>query len=98
MLWVYDYYKYFSSYSAGIDFRRHNLCRRQIMTTKVYPRTVRGKCWLDVGPSSTTLAQHLASISETSVFAGWQVIRQYSHLLPNTLVAQAIKVGWPSGT
>ena len=25
MLWVYDHYKYCYSYSAGIDFRRHNL-------------------------------------------------------------------------
>ena len=24
MLWVYDYYKYVYSYSAEIDFRRHN--------------------------------------------------------------------------
>ena len=36
-------------YSAGIDFNRQNLtsvdesdvCRRQILTTKVYPRAVR---------------------------------------------------------
>ena len=27
-----------------------------------------------------------------------QVIEQYSYLLPNTLLAQAGKVGWPSGT
>ena len=25
MLWVYDHYKYFDSYSAGIDFWRQNL-------------------------------------------------------------------------
>ena len=25
MLWVYGYYKYFNSFSAGIDFRRQNL-------------------------------------------------------------------------
>ena len=25
MLWVYDLYKYFYSYSAGMDFRRQNL-------------------------------------------------------------------------
>ena len=25
MLWVYDHYKYFHSYSAGIDFSRQNL-------------------------------------------------------------------------
>ena len=31
---VYDYYKYFYFYSAGIDFRR------QILTTKVDPRAV----------------------------------------------------------
>ena len=65
MLWVYDHYKYFYSYSAGIDFRRQNLtniniftrkecgdrlytsesdvCRRQILTYKDGPRTVRAK-------------------------------------------------------
>ena len=37
MLWVYGHYKYFYSYSVGIYFSR----RRQILTTKVYPRTVR---------------------------------------------------------
>ena len=37
MLWVYGYYKYFYSYSAGIDFRR------QILTPKVDHRTVRFK-------------------------------------------------------
>ena len=36
MLWVYDQYKYFYSYSAGIY-------RRQILMTKVDPRTVRVK-------------------------------------------------------
>ena len=25
LLWVYDHYKYFYSYSAGIDFRRQSL-------------------------------------------------------------------------
>ena len=35
MLWVDDHYKYFNSYSAGIDFRR------QILTSKVYLRAVR---------------------------------------------------------
>ena len=25
MLWLYDNYKYFCFYGAGIDFRRHNL-------------------------------------------------------------------------
>ena len=37
MLWVYDSYNYFFSYSAGIDFGR------QILMTKVDPRTVRVK-------------------------------------------------------
>ena len=37
MLWVYDQYKYFYSYSAAIDFRR------QILTSKDDPRTVRVK-------------------------------------------------------
>ena len=35
MLWVHGHYKYYYSYSAGIDFRR------EILTTKVDPRTVR---------------------------------------------------------
>ena len=35
MLWVYRSYKYDYSYSAGIDFRR------QILTSKFDPRTVR---------------------------------------------------------
>ena len=39
MLWVYGHYKYFISYSAGIDFRRQNL-RRQVQTSKVDPCTV----------------------------------------------------------
>ena len=48
MLWVNDHYKYLSSYSAGINFRRQNLSdsdvyRRQILTTKVDPRAVRVK-------------------------------------------------------
>ena len=38
MLWIYDQYKYFNSYSAGIDFRRQNLTC-QILKTKVDPRT-----------------------------------------------------------
>ena len=33
----------FSYFSAGIDFRRQNLYRRQILTIKVYPRAVRFK-------------------------------------------------------
>ena len=37
MLYVYGRYKYLYSYSAGIDYRR------QILTTKVYPRTVKVK-------------------------------------------------------
>ena len=37
VLWVYGHYKYFYSYSAGIDFRR------QILTSKVDPRTERVK-------------------------------------------------------
>ena len=37
MLRVYDHYEYFYSYSAGIDFSR------QILTTKVDPRTARVK-------------------------------------------------------
>ena len=37
MLWVCDHYKYFISYSAGIDFRRH------MLTSKVDPRTERVK-------------------------------------------------------
>ena len=36
MLWVYDNYKYFYSYSAGINFYR-----RLILSTKVDPRTLR---------------------------------------------------------
>ena len=52
MWWVYDHEKYISSYSAGIDFSRQNviqlltltesgLCRRQILMSKVNPRTVK---------------------------------------------------------
>ena len=37
MLWVHGHYKYFQFYSAGIDYRR------QILSTKVGPRTVRVK-------------------------------------------------------
>ena len=40
MLWVYGHYKYVYSYKAGIDFSRQN-CRRQILSTKVDPRSVR---------------------------------------------------------
>ena len=48
MLWVYGHYKYVYSYSAGIDFTRQNLTsvdvyRRQILTSKVDPRTVKVK-------------------------------------------------------
>ena len=35
MLWVYGHYKYFHSYSAGINSRRQNL------TSRVAPRAVR---------------------------------------------------------
>ena len=43
MLWVYDHFKYFYSYSAGIDFSpsESDVYRRQILTTKVDPRAVR---------------------------------------------------------
>ena len=42
MLWVYGHCEYFYSYSAGIDFSRHNLrSLRQILTTKVDPRDVK---------------------------------------------------------
>ena len=44
MLRVYGHYKYLYSFSAGIDFRRQNLTsvyRRQILTSKVDPRTER---------------------------------------------------------
>ena len=37
-LWVYGYYKYLYSYSAGIDFSRY-----QILKTEVDPRAVRVK-------------------------------------------------------
>ena len=48
MLWVHDHYKYFYSYSTGIDFKRPNLTsRRQILTPNVNPRTVRVKTTLD---------------------------------------------------
>ena len=44
MLWVYAHYKYFYSYSAGIDFRRQTLtCADVSLTTKVAPRAVRVK-------------------------------------------------------
>ena len=47
MLQVCGDYKYFYSYSAGIDMIRQNLtstdCRRQILTTKVDPRALRAK-------------------------------------------------------
>ena len=60
MLWVYGQHKYVNSYSAGIDFSRQNLtytgdklwssecdvCRRQILTSKVDPRAVRVKIFL----------------------------------------------------
>ena len=35
LLWVYGHWKYFNSHSAAIDFRR------QILMTKVDPRSVR---------------------------------------------------------
>ena len=41
MLWVYGHYYNFNSISAGIEFRRQNLTRRQILTFKVDPRVVR---------------------------------------------------------
>ena len=37
MLWVYNHYKYFHSYSVGIDYPR------QLLTTNVGPGTVRVK-------------------------------------------------------
>ena len=36
MVWVYGHYKYFYSYSSGIDFRR-----RQILTTEGDPHAVK---------------------------------------------------------
>ena len=47
MSWVYNHYKYVYSYSAGIDFRR------QILTTKVDPRTVRVKKYKNVNRKLT---------------------------------------------
>ena len=49
MLWVYGQYKYFYSYSAGIDFSCQNLTStfwRQILTTNVDPRALRVKTWI----------------------------------------------------
>ena len=40
MLWVYDLWKYFCSYSAGMDFGRHNL-KSTLQTNIVDPRAVR---------------------------------------------------------
>ena len=48
MLWVYDHYKYFYSYSAGIDFSRQNL------TPKVDPRAVT----VNIVSPAVALAQH----------------------------------------
>ena len=44
MLWVYDHYKYFNSYSAGIDFSHQNLTSTE--SHKVYPRPVRVKLFI----------------------------------------------------
>ena len=42
MLWVYGHYKYFYSFSAGIDLDvRSDVCRRQVLTSKVDPHAVR---------------------------------------------------------
>ena len=49
MLWVYGHYKYFNSFSAGIDFRR------QILTSKVDPRTEMVKANLTKRPETWTL-------------------------------------------
>ena len=38
MLWVYEHYKLFNSFSAGIDFRRQILTTKSILTSKVDPR------------------------------------------------------------
>ena len=48
MVWIYGHYKYFYSFSAGIDFKRQNLSEsdvyiRQILTSNVDPRDVRVK-------------------------------------------------------
>ena len=40
MLWVYGHYKYFLSYSGGIDFRRQHLTSTDV---KFYPRAARVK-------------------------------------------------------
>ena len=40
MLWVYGHYKYFYSYSAGIDFSRQNPTSTDV---RFYPRAVRVK-------------------------------------------------------
>ena len=53
MLWVYGHYKYFDSFSAGIDFRRQNL------TSKVDPRAVSVNTQL----SSTLLVQPTNCVS-----------------------------------
>ena len=52
MLWVYDHYKYFNSFSAEIVFIRQN------MMYKDCPRTER----VNVGELSVTLVQHLFDI------------------------------------
>ena len=48
MLYVYEHYKYVYFYSVGIDFRR------QILTSKVDPHTVRA----NVGPAMYTVGQN----------------------------------------
>ena len=52
MLWVYDHYKYFNSFSAEIVFIRQN------MMYKDSPRTER----VNVGALSMPLVQHLFDI------------------------------------
>ena len=70
MVWVYGHYKYFYSYSAGIDFRR------QILSTKLDPRAVRVK---GINSAGGGLIQCLATQSEFKRYVFYD-INIYYHL------------------
>ena len=64
MLWVYDHYTYFYTFSTGIDFSRHNLTSTDI--SKVYPRVVRVKATtLYIQKAAEALVTHIFKASES---------------------------------
>ena len=84
MLWVYDQYKYFYPYSAGIDYRRHNLTSTDVRLWRLrYIPAQYGLCkkWNLVARILYTLSADLCSLQSAFDLANamWTKIGTQAH-------------------